>query len=397
MNLRDLGSEALAGLLQRPTQAVVTILGTAVGIGTLVATIGIAQTAGNQLVTEVSTLAPTDIAADVASSTDPTIDISVSWERATAVSRIEGVAADGALAEVLGGPPVRTLPVATSDTLAADVRVFAASPGLLRAVGADLVAGRDFDHGHVVRADAVALVGSAAASRLGLRAGASSEAIFIGDVPLAVIGLFDSARAAPELLTGVIVPSGFAREQLGVTGPTRVHVSTEVGATEVVAGQIGLALFPRDPGAISVAHGPQPTRLTNRIATEVNVLFVLLGSLSLLVACFGIANTSLVTVMERIPEIGLRRALGIAPRDIGAVFLLEAALLGAVGGMVGSSGGLVTTVLVAAVRDWTPVMNPLLPPLAVLAGMLTGLLAGAYPAVKAMRTEPIAALAASPG
>lgn len=120
--------------------------------------------------------------------------------------------------------------------------------------------------------------------------------------------------------------------------------------------------------------------------------FLLVGALSLLVASFGIANTSLVTVMERRPEIGLRRALGIRRRDIGAIFLAEAAALGALGGTMGASGGSVTTVIIAAVRDWTPVLDPWLPVAATVVGMLVGVAADLYPAARAMTTEPVAAL-----
>jgi putative ABC transport system permease protein len=397
VRLRDLMSEALAGLLQRPAQALVTIIGTAVGIGTLVATVGIARTAGNQIVTEVSALAPTDIRVDIKSSTDPTIDVTVPWETAMTVAKIRGVAQSGALAELTHGAQVRTAPVATNQALAADVRVFAASPGLLAAVRATLLTGRDFDMGNVTRADAVVLVGAAAASRLGLRAGSSSEAIFVGDIPLLVMGVFDTTSVAPELSASVLVPYGFAEKYLGVKAPARMHISTDVGATEVVARQLGVALFPRDPQAIAVVHGPQPTRVTGRIANEIDILFILLGSLSLLVACFGIANTALVMVMERTAEIGLRRALGIPPRDIGTTFLLESVLLGGVGGVAGASAGLVTTVLVAAVRDWTPILDPWLPPTAVVVGIVVGLLAGSFAAAKAMRIEPIAALIGARG
>jgi putative ABC transport system permease protein len=263
------------------------------------------------------------------------------------------------MSESAGGLHVRTAPVRSNEALVPDVRIFAATEDLVTAVGADLVAGRYFDHGHSSRGDAVALVGAAAASRLGLREGASAsaEAIFVDDIPLVVIGVFENSEAAPELLTGVVVPWGFADKHLDVGGPTRFHVSTEVGATEVVAQQIGLALFPRDPLAISVAHGPQPTRLASQVTADVDFMFLLTGALVLLVASFGIANTSLVTVMERIPEIGLRRALGIAPRDIGATFLLESSILGGVGGVSGASAWVVITVVVSAVRDWTPVLD----------------------------------------
>lgn len=393
MRYRDVLGESLASLAARPVQTAVTAVGTAVGIGTLVATVAIATTAGNQIVERVEAIAPTHVLADIGESSDPAIDVDVDWARVDAVAAMNGVASAGAVAELPSSVRVATAPVRGREFAVANVRVFAASAGLLDAVGAEVVAGRAFDEGHVRRGDAVAVVGAAAASSLGLRVGTTPVAVFLDDRPLAVIGVLRGAALAPELVTGIVVPAGSGALDEAVPGPQRVHVATDAGATAMVARQLPAALFPRDPAAIRATHGAQQVDLRREITREVNALFLLLGGLSLLVASFGIANTALVTVLERTAEIGLRRALGIPRRAIGALFLTEAAILGAVGGLAGASGGVVATVVVSAVRDWTPVLEPWIPPAAVLAGMVVGLLAGLYPATKAMRLEPVAALA----
>lgn len=392
MRALDLLEEALASLATRPVQTAVTAVGTAVGIGTVVATIAIATTAGNQIVERVEAIAPTHVRAEIGESSDPAIDVEVEWSRLDAVAGLNGVTSAGALAELPSAVRLATAPVARREFEVANVRVFAASARLLDAVDAELLAGRAFDEGHVRRGDAVAVVGAAAASTLDLRLGPTPAAIFVDDQPLTVIGVFGGAAAAPELLTGIVVPASSGPGE-AAAGPERVHVATEAGATPMIARQLPAALFPRDPAVIEATHGAQQADLRREIAREVNALFLLLGGLSLLVASFGIANTSLVTVLERTPEIGLRRALGIPRRSIGALFLTEAVILGAAGGLVGASGGVVATVIVSAIRDWTPVLEPWIPPAAVLAGMVVGLLAGLYPATKAMRLEPVAALA----
>ena len=111
-----------------------------------------------------------------------------------------------------------------------------------------------------------------------------------------------------------------------------------------------------------------------------------------MIGAVGIANTTLVAVLERTGEIGLRRALGPRPRHITAQFLTESAALGALGGLVGTSLGVPTVVGTALARHWTAVLEPYAVLPAPLIGMFTGFAAGLYPALRAARTEPLEAL-----
>ena len=84
----------------------------------------------------------------------------------------------------------------------------------------------------------------------------------------------------------------------------------------------------------------------------------MLGGVSLLVGAIGIANVTLVSVMERTGEIGLRRALGATRRHIAQQFLLESSAMGFVGGILGASLGTLVVVAVSAYQTWTPVLDP---------------------------------------
>jgi putative ABC transport system permease protein len=96
--------------------------------------------------------------------------------------------------------------------------------------------------------------------------------------------------------------------------------------------------------------------------------------------------------MERIGEIGLRRALGARARHITWQFLTESAALGLVGGIAGTSLGTAVVVGVSLHNRWTPVLDPVTLAAAPVLGLTTGLLAGLYPSWRASRIQPVEAL-----
>jgi macrolide transport system ATP-binding/permease protein len=272
-----------------------------------------------------------------------------------------------------------------------NLSVQAASPGLFAAVRADLAAGRFPDLGHSDRMDRVAVLGPNAALRLGIVGLDHLPAIAIGDRLYLVIGILKSVARQPELLGAVLIPEGAARNDFGLKGPSQVIVETRIGATYLIARQAPFALRPDNPSALKVEFLPEPQRVRDAVRTDLNVLFLLLGGLSLVVGAIGIGNITLVSVIERTGEIGLRRAIGANRKHIATQFLLESASLGVIGGVIGASHGVLIVVGVSAYQVWTPVLDPLAPILAPFVGGLIGLVSGTYPAMRAAQLEPVEA------
>lgn len=393
---RDLLNEALAGMFARPGRMALTVLGVVIGLAALVATLGLTRTAGNRIISQFDRLAATEIfiTARPGRTTGIVDPKAIPWDAPTRLHRLNGVVAAGTMSEVdVGGALVSSSPV--KDPLhqsAFKLAVYAASPDLFRAVRAELETGQFPDLGHSNRADRVAVLGPDAAHRLGITSLEQLPAISIGDHLYLVVGLLRDVARKPELLGAVIIPEGTARHYFGLAGPGTVVVETKLGAVYLIADQARWALRPDDPRVLKLEVPQEPKRVRDDVQTDLNVMFLMLGGLSLVVGAIGIANITLVGVMERTGEIGLRRAVGATRTHIATQFLLESASMGVIGGIIGASIGVLIVVAVSAYQVWTPVLDPAAPALAPLIGGGIGLLSGTYPALRAARLEPVEAL-----
>ena len=297
----DLVDEAVAGLFTRPGRTVLTVLGTMIGLTALVATLGLSRTASNRVATRFDELTATEIFVTARPPATNSLSNELPWDAPIRLERLNGVVAAGSVSNVdVGDALVTTSPVSDPQRQTDfKMSVQAASPGLYEAIRATLRIGRVPDLLHSERAERVAVLGPSAAERLGISRLEQLPAISIGDELFLVVGILDTVERYYDALGAVLIPEGTARRLYRLTSPEQVIVETRIGANRLLAQQIPLALRPDNPTGLRVEAPPELQRVRETVQSDLDVLFLMLGGVSLLVGAIGIANVTLVSVMER--------------------------------------------------------------------------------------------------
>jgi len=405
---RDGAAEAVAGIVQRPGRTVLTMLGTVLGVGAFVAVLGLTATGAGQVSRQFTVLEDTTVTVEdngpannvAPPNTNPPIGFPTDADQVA--DHINGVTAAGVWWPVsLPSDASFTGSLALSATADQTVSLLAASPGAVRAMGLTMTAGAPLTTYENDTAQHVAIIDTTTAAELGISAArlASHPAVFVDGVAYTVVGVYSSAQRVVSDESAMLIPENTALADYGNPLPgignqdeAQMVVATRIGAARAVAKQIAAAELPTDPSRLVVTSPPSPQSLQSQVSGDLAGLFLILALISLLIGAVGIANTTLVAVLERTEEIGLRRALGARPRHIAAQFLAESTALGTLGGLIGTCIGVAIVVIFAATKNWTAVLNPVYTLPAPLIGSVVGLLAGAYPALRAARTSPLAAL-----
>ncbi len=399
-SFQDLVYEATSDIGSRPGRLIMTVLGTVLGIGSLVATAGFASTANHQLEAQFDALASRQVVIEPAKAQQgPSGSVartSLPWDSVDRLTRLVGVESASTFSKIELGEGKITSVLIDDPSLPETVPppLWATSASALDVLEAHIATGRFYDVGHDERGDRVAVLGSEAAERLGISSVTAQPTIFINSLPYAVIGIADGFQSRSDLNGSVMIPNGAARKDFGLKSPSLVQARIMVGSGDQVREQALFALKP-DPDQLdnlSVSAPPSASDLRQRVQDDTTLVFIALGAVALLAGGIGIANVTLLSVSERKGEIGLRRALGATRREISSQFMLESVVTGVLGGLIGASLGVLAVVLVAWIQGWTPVVSPLVTIGGVLLGAGIGWIAGFYPARRAASIEPVEAL-----
>ncbi len=383
----DLFRVAVVGLRLRRLRSVLSAVGIAIGIGALVAVLGLSDSSKSDLLSSLDRLGTNLLV--VQPSTGIGLGPGTLPEEAPVmVGRIGPVDAVAAVA-TLDANVYRSDLIPEGRT--GGIAVAAADEQLIDTLGADLAAGVYLDR---AAADypTVAL-GAVAADRLGfVRPGGN---VWLGGQWFAVVGILEPIELAADLDRTVFVGWNAATGYLDADPtPTSIYVRTSPQRVEDVRGVIPATANPENPDQVEVERPSDVLEARAAAESAFTGLFLGLGAVALLVGGVGIANVMVISVLERRSEIGLRRALGATTRHIAWQFLAESLTLAALGGLLGVGLGVGVTAAVAAAQGW----DLIIPPLAIWGGagaaLGIGALAGMYPALRAAHLSPTEALRA---
>ncbi|WP_245681628.1 ABC transporter permease [Actinomadura kijaniata] len=378
-----------AGLRARPARIVLSALGIAIGIATMISVVGVSASGKAGVIRQLERLGTNMLVASPGESMFTGKQTSLPEGAERMVLRIPGVRH----AAATGGTPAtvrRTDRVPKGET--GGLTVQAATRDLLTTLRGRVRTGT-WLNAATGRHPAVVL-GSVAARRLGVTA--PGEQVFIGDRYFTVIGILDDLPLAPEIERSALVGWDAARRLLGFDGhPTAVYQRSTDAAVASVRALLPRTINPRDPQDVKVTDPSTALRAKAAAAGAFTDLLLGLGAVALLVGGVGVANTMVISVLERRHEIGLRRSLGATRGQIRLQFVTESLLLSGLGGIAGAVLGAAATFGYATFMGLPPTV-PLWSLTGGLAATLAiGMLAGLYPAVRAARLSPTVALQAT--
>jgi putative ABC transport system permease protein len=397
LGLKDELRVASVGLRARPLRAALSALGVAIGTAAIVGVLGLSASSQAGLIAEIDRLGTNMLTIEPGQSlTGGAAQLPLEAPaRITHLSNVQLVAHTALLKEE---KVYRNSMIPVGNTGGLQVRATSLNlPSVLRTA---VARGDWLNEG--TAGEPVAVLGSAAAQRLGIDRVYPDERIWLGHQLFNVAGILEPSPLAPDIDNSALIGYPAARQYLGyasmvrgeaqVGPPTSIYVRTV--SDQVVAVQSLLARTANPEAPYEVAVSQPSAVLTARAAAAgaFNSLFLGLGVVALIVGAVGVANIMIISVLERRSEIGLRRALGATQGQIRTQFLAESILLAVIGGVVGVLAGAAATAAYASSKNWAVVI----PIEAWLAGIgsavLIGAFAGLLPAVRASRMPPTVAL-----
>ena len=394
---RDALRVSSVGLRARPLRAALSALGIAIGTAAIVAVLGLSASSQAGLLAEIDRLGTNMLTLEAGQSVTGQASM-LPVEAPARISHLGDVErlAHTALLKDRGVFRSRLIPA--TDTGGLQVR--ATSLNLLSVLNTGLARGVWLNPG--TAREPVAVLGSAAARRLGVDRVFGDQRIWVGGRWFNVAGVLATSPLEPDIDNSALIGYPAAQRYLGYVSlvggarrpgpPSSIYVRAATDHVVAVQALLAPTANPQAPNEVAVSQPSDALTARAAAAGAFDSLFLGLGLVALIVGAVGVANIMIISVLERRSEIGLRRALGATTGQIRTQFLGESILLAAIGGLVGVLAGVIATATYASSKHWTIVIPVEAWTGGIASAILIGAFAGLTPAVRASRMPPTVAL-----
>jgi putative ABC transport system permease protein len=388
MRPADLVRLSAVGIRTRKLRAALSALGIAIGVAAIVAVLGLSSSSQAGLLNEISQLG-TNLLTVANGQTLGGGTAELPMAAPGMISRIGPVTAMDDTGAVSNVNAYRSPLIPSINTNALSVQ--ATSLGLPATVGTSVAQGRFLNR--ATAREPVAVLGAAAAGRMGIERIYARERIWVGGQWFSLVGILRPAVLAPQIDASVLIGYPAAEQYLGFDGhPSQVYLRAHTDQVNAVHSLLASTANPENPDEVTVGQPSDALVAQADAKGALNSLFLGLGAVSLLVGAIGVGNIMLISVLERRSEIGLRRALGATKGHIRLQFLTEAMLLAGLGGAVGVGLGAAATAGYAHTHHWATVIPALAWAGGLASALVIGAIAGLLPAIRAARMSPTEAL-----
>lgn len=394
-SLLELVATAVQGLFARPIRTALILLGPVIGVGAIVAAVGLTESAKGNVNATLEQLGTNLVTVQASAGVSQPGQLpklpEETRERMLAVSLIESVST---LTEI-AGHRVLPYPAAAEAFEVLPISLRAADAEVPSVLEVSLTWGRWLDPWDEQPGHRTVILGAETAAAFAVLPG-ESRTILIDDRHYGVAGVLDPVPLIPSYDLSVFISfEAAARDFNDEGGPTeaifRVDPNTRLQLSD--ADFLNTVITAGGPGGIDAPVVPTDALEASAAVDEtLRAVVLLMGGLALLVGGLGIANVMSISVLQRSSEIGIRRALGHSRARIAGQFLLEAMVVGALGGLLGAALGAGIVVVGADYRDWTLVLAPSLLIGAAVLAVGVAVFSGLIPAIRAARLEPLETL-----